>query len=74
MFYVYIIESIATGRWYYGYSGGNPLERLKVHNCSHHHYTANKGPGELVFERKTSELLLGYHSRVTCVLLIAKTF
>jgi putative endonuclease len=52
MFYVYIIESSVTAKWYYGYTERNPLERLKEHNYNHHHYTANKGPWDLIFVRQ----------------------
>ena len=48
MFCVYIIESLSTSKWYYGYSQ-RPHERLKEHNGNHHHYTANKGPWKLIF-------------------------
>jgi putative endonuclease len=50
MFYVYIIESETTLNWYYGFTE-RPVERLKEHNSNNHHYTANKGPWELVFLR-----------------------
>jgi putative endonuclease len=51
MFFVYIIESIATARWYYGFTERNPVERLIEHNGNHHHFTANKGPWKLIFVR-----------------------
>jgi predicted GIY-YIG superfamily endonuclease len=44
MFYVYIIESIATLSWYYGSTERDPVERLVEHNGNHHHFTANKVP------------------------------
>jgi len=52
MFYVYIIASLTTPAWYYGFTERNPEERLKEHNGNHHHYTANKGPWELIFMRR----------------------
>ena len=61
MFYVYIIESLATLTWYYSFTERNPEERLIEHNGNHHHFTANKGPWKLIFvrsfEMKTHALL-----------------
>ena len=51
MFYVYIIESLTTLSWYYGYTERNPIQRLREHNGGHHHFTANKGPWKLIFLR-----------------------
>jgi hypothetical protein len=41
MFYVYIIESATTSKWYYGSTKRTPAERLLEHNGNHHHFTAN---------------------------------
>ena len=51
MFYVYIIESATTSKWYYGSTKRTPAERLLEHNGNHHHFTANKGPWKLIFVR-----------------------
>jgi putative endonuclease len=51
MFYVYIIESETTGKWYYGFTDRSPSIRLNEHNGNHHHFTANKGPWKLIFLR-----------------------
>ena len=51
MFYVYIIESECTSKWYYGSTKRTPAERLLEHNGNHHHFTANKGPWKLIFVR-----------------------
>jgi len=51
MFYVYIIESVANLKWYYGFTQRHPIERLYEHNGNHHHFTANKGPWALIFIR-----------------------
>jgi putative endonuclease len=51
MFYVYIIESKTSAKWYYGFTE-RPEERIKEHNGDHHHYTANKGPWKLIFLRE----------------------
>jgi len=60
MYYVYIIESKMSGKWYYGYTE-RPQERLKEHNGNHHHYTANKGPWFIIFlkgfEKQTEAIL-----------------
>ena len=50
MYFVYIIESEISGKWYYGFTE-RPEERLKEHNGNHHHYTAGKGPWILIFIR-----------------------
>jgi putative endonuclease len=51
MFYVYIIQSITTSKWYYGFTERSPIERLSEHNGNHHHFTARKGPWKLIFIR-----------------------
>ena len=51
MFYIYIIESTSTLRWYYGFTERIPMERVIEHNGNHHHFTANKGPWKLIFVR-----------------------
>jgi putative endonuclease len=51
MFYVYIIQSETTNKWYYGFTERIPMERLEEHNGNHHHFTANKGPWKLIFLR-----------------------
>jgi putative endonuclease len=60
MFYVYIIESESSRKWYFGYT--EQLEsRLKYHNTNHNHYTGGKGPWRYIFQRpfieKTDALL-----------------
>jgi putative endonuclease len=50
-FYVYIIESTTTFKWYYGFTEREPKERLIEHNGNHHHFTAHKGPWKLIFIR-----------------------
>ena len=52
MYYVYILESLKTLYWYYGFTERRPEERLIEHNGNHHHYTANKGPWVLIFVRQ----------------------
>jgi len=51
MYYVYIIESEQSGKWYYGFTE-RPEERLKEHNGNHSHYTSGKGPWVLIFLRR----------------------
>jgi len=51
MHYAYIIESIATGRWYYG-STADPKERLNYHNNGWNRSTRSRGPWKLIFIRK----------------------
>ena len=50
MFYVYIIESLTTGKWYYGFTS-NPEQRLEAHNMGLNNSTANKGPWKFIFIR-----------------------
>ncbi len=50
MFYVYIIESETTGKWYYGYTE-RLEERIKEHNFNNGHFTGNAGPWKLIFKR-----------------------
>ena len=56
MFYTYIIESLSTGRWYYG-STGNLAERLNYHNTGWNRSTKGRGPWKYIFIREfqTSE-------------------
>jgi len=51
MYYTYIIESLSTGRWYYGHSV-NPEKRLHEHNTGQAASTRNKGPWRLIFKRE----------------------
>ncbi len=51
MFYIYIIESGTTGKWYYGYTE-RLEERVKEHNYNNGHFTDNKGPWRLIFKRE----------------------
>jgi len=51
LFYVYIIESLTTGNWYYGFS--NDLDqRLEFHNKGLNKSTANRGPWKYIFIRE----------------------
>ena len=58
-FSVYILESLADGSFYIGYSQ-DPTERLEVHNNGGSRYTAKKIPWKLVytetFQTKTEAL------------------
>ena len=51
MSYVYIIESLSTGNWYYG-STDNPDERLKYHNNGWNRSTKGRGPWKYIFLRE----------------------
>ncbi|HKI78523.1 MAG TPA: GIY-YIG nuclease family protein [Ignavibacteriaceae bacterium] len=50
MYFTYIIESIKSGKWYYGHSD-DVERRLKEHNSGQNKSTRNKGPWELIFLR-----------------------
>ena len=49
--FAYIIESLSTGKWYYGYST-NLDNRLLFHNEGNNISTRNKGPWKYIFIRK----------------------
>ena len=52
MYYVYILKSLNTGKYYIG-STANIERRLKEHMFGNSRYTQNRGPWELVhFEKK----------------------
>ena len=51
MHYTYIIESIKTGRWYYGYTS-DLSRRLEGHNKGLNVSTRNRGPWKLIFIRE----------------------
>ena len=66
MFYVYILESLTTSKWYYGFTARTPEQRLIEHNGNHLHFTANKGPWKLIFIRafETMSEALGFEKRL----------
>jgi putative endonuclease len=49
--YVYIIESISTGKWYYGYTT-NLVHRLTFHNQGKNTSTRNRGPWKFIFTKE----------------------
>lgn len=51
MFYVYIIQSKTTGRYYVGFTE-NIENRVDGHNSGKTPSTRNKGPWELVYHEK----------------------
>ena len=53
MYYAYIIESLTTGKWYYGSSGDLP-ERLNHHNNGWNRSTKGRGPWKYIFLREFS--------------------
>ena len=56
MAYSYIIESLTSGRWYYG-STDNLAERLRYHDNGWNRSTKGRGPWKYIFIREffTSE-------------------
>jgi putative endonuclease len=50
MFYVYILRSISSGKYYIGQSE-NPERRLEYHNTLEKGFTARYRPWELVWKR-----------------------
>jgi putative endonuclease len=56
MFFVYIIESVKTKKWYYGHT--NHLElRLSDHNFGRNKSTKNRGPWKYIFQKPMSSLI-----------------
>ncbi|HMG91412.1 MAG TPA: GIY-YIG nuclease family protein [Chryseolinea sp.] len=51
MYYVYIIQSLSTERWYYGFTD-DLVNRLDAHNKGLNKSTANRGPWKYIFFRK----------------------
>jgi putative endonuclease len=51
--YVYILESLADGKWYYGFSE-NIDQRFDDHQSNRAKYTRFKGPWKLIFKREFS--------------------
>src|SRR5690606_10460183 len=51
MHYVYIIESLSTGKWYYG-STRDLDERLMYHNNGWNRSTKGRGPWKYIFARE----------------------
>ncbi|MBL7870527.1 MAG: GIY-YIG nuclease family protein [Cyclobacteriaceae bacterium] len=50
MHIVYIIESLSSGKWYYGYTS-DPIKRLEAHNAGFNKSTRNRGPWKFIFQR-----------------------
>ncbi|MBI4257110.1 GIY-YIG nuclease family protein [Candidatus Uhrbacteria bacterium] len=48
MFYVYVIESESSGKWYIGYSS-NLRARLQTHNQNGNASTSNRGSWKLIY-------------------------
>ena len=51
MSYTYIIESLTSGKWYYG-STADLIERLKYHNSGWNRSTNDRGPWKYIFMRE----------------------
>lgn len=55
MFYVYVIESIKTGKKYTGFTSKAPEERLKEHNSGNTIWPKKERPFRMIYyERYTS--------------------
>ncbi|ROL62309.1 GIY-YIG nuclease family protein [Bacteroidetes/Chlorobi group bacterium ChocPot_Mid] len=53
MYYVYIIQSETTGKYYIGQTN-NLLDRLTRHNSKQSKFTKNRGPWKLVYSEEYS--------------------
>ena len=51
MYYVYIIESLSTGKWYYGFTT-DQTSRLDAHNKGLNKSTARGRPWRYIFSRQ----------------------
>ena len=51
IFYVYILESESSGKWYYGFTE-DIVQRIKDHQTNRSKYTRFKGPWKLIFKRE----------------------
>ena len=49
MYYIYVLKSIKNHKNYVGYTGKNPLHRLKEHNAGSNKYTKGHRPYKLVY-------------------------
>ena len=72
--FVYVLESETTGRYYYGYTN-NPARRLNEHNTNHTRSTRNRGPWRLVWLRRFAEMFefVLFESRQTQRLIVCIT-
>ena len=59
MHYVYIIESISTGGWYFG-STADPEIRLEYHNRGWNRSTRSRGPWKVIFLREFETVATAY--------------
>jgi putative endonuclease len=50
MFFVYILQSLSSGKWYYG-SANDPDRRLNQHNANANISTRWRGPWKRIFLR-----------------------
>ena len=48
MFYVYLLESITSKKWYTGYSE-DLRKRLSAHNSGRSEFTKDKGPFKIIY-------------------------
>ncbi len=51
MYWVYIVQSVSSGKRYIGQTN-NMGRRLEEHNTRSGRYTSNKGPWEIVYHEK----------------------
>jgi putative endonuclease len=51
IFYVYILESETSGKWYYGFTE-NIVKRFIDHQNNRSKYTKFRGPWKLIFKRE----------------------
>jgi len=49
MFSVYVLKSKTNKKRYIGYTGKNPIIRLKEHNSGSNKFTKQNGPFEIIY-------------------------
>lgn len=50
LYYVYILYSESSNKYYVGYTGGNIQERLRKHNTNHKGFTGRYNDWKLVYQ------------------------
>ncbi len=52
MYIVYILHSASKGKYYVGFTGDNPDERVRKHNSNHKGFTGGKGDWNLMYQEQ----------------------
>ena len=52
MYIVYILHSETKAKYYVGFTGDNPNERIRKHNSNHKGFTGGKGDWKLMYQEQ----------------------